>query len=224
MVWEKLGPGVILMLALSQAPARAGGRCDGEVGTACQRECEQQWPRQARAPLDQTWRCARFFDAAYVKVGTLAADVVWKLTTDQLQALAAHVEACGTRCDRSVQVAAWFRAAANTHFDLIDPVTHESIEPLLGRLLAGKAIGTQELVRVSGVTLWRLRNAPFARHGRPFKNDDLQQFFYGERKVALPSKLLPLAPNPGFTDSMLDAADKENLATIASEAKARHAD
>lgn len=84
------------------------------------------------------------------------------------------------------------------------------VDPLVARVLVGKRLAARDLVALSKDDLSKLRNAPYARHGRPFKNPELQSYFYRERK-----------PDPAFKESMLDADDKFNLELVLSELKKR---
>jgi hypothetical protein len=86
------------------------------------------------------------------------------------------------------------------------------VTPLVRRVLEGKRLAAAELAALSDDDLQRLRNAPYARHGRPFKNAALQQYFYG---------ILKLTPNPSFSESQLDRDDKLNLALVLDETRAR---
>jgi hypothetical protein len=102
---------------------------------------------------------------------------------------------------------------------LIDPATGKSFEPILALALAGKPIDPASLEALSVDTLVRLRNAPYARHGRPFKMAALQAFFYDPRPG--PKSLLPLTVNPSFAESMLDAVDRANVQAVIAEQKRR---
>jgi hypothetical protein len=84
------------------------------------------------------------------------------------------------------------------------------VDPLVARVLAGKRLLASELVALGKDDLSKLRNAPYARHGRPFKSAELQSYFYRERK-----------PDPAFKESMLDADDKFNLELVLAELKKR---
>jgi hypothetical protein len=96
-----------------------------------------------------------------------------------------------------------------------------SIEPLLGRVLAGERLAESELglddpTPWSALTLWHLRNAVYARHGHEFKSPDLDTFFYGKRPAKQKvdrTRLLPLK-KPAAPDASLTAADNANLALI----------
>lgn len=104
--------------------------------------------------------------------------------------------------------------------DLRDP-SGKSLEPLLAQMFAGQAIDARELVPLSEDSLLKLRNAPYARHGRPFKMKVLQTFFYDARTGAMQSKLLPRVPNPEFKESMLDETDLQNVRAVVNEQKRR---
>lgn len=131
----------------------------------------------------------------------------------------------GTKCQQAMTAFLILQKAGQSHFVMLDPVTEKSIEPTLAKLLAGKKITAKELDGVSSVTLWKFRNAPYARHGRPFKSPDLATLFYAPRAakddVRGDQTLLPLAENPKFKESMLDKIDKANVATVMAAIKKR---
>lgn len=144
------------------------------------------------------------------------------LTAAQLNRMADHVRRlCPPAteepqgCDRAIE---YFGRAARARFALFDPVEMASFEPLLGKVLQGESVSTADLgssdghPRYTPVTLWRLRNAVFARHGRPFKHPDLQAFFYGDGIV--PSPLLPVAIDEAYSDARLTDVDRANLSVI----------
>lgn len=103
----------------------------------------------------------------------------------------------------------------------MDSFAMESIEPELDKIFAGQLLEKDDLfVPDQGrgkpeclwgwVTLWKLRNAVFARHGRPFVNEDLQSFFYRQSK----GKRADLEPVQGFKNEMLSPTDRKNIAAI----------
>lgn len=156
-------------------------------------------------------------------------EIVTRLLAHELTAMASHVRAVagmsgrdqdqgGAQAppiiDRAIE---FFEGAARSHFSLSDPGTgwNDRIDEFLETIFAGKPLRSQALPLLSPVSLWKLRNAIYARHGRPFKNPDLQRFFYGDR--GLPDETTPLLPrkvNPRFHERMLTAEDKANLALI----------
>jgi len=79
------------------------------------------------------------------------------------------------------------------------------------------------LTAFSDDTLIKLRHAPYARHGRPFKLTSLQAFFYGKRDGDRRTTLLPLVPDPAFKESMLDATDTQNVHAVVTEQNRRNA-
>ncbi|HEY1812983.1 MAG TPA: YARHG domain-containing protein [Kofleriaceae bacterium] len=140
--------------------------------------------------------------AAYV-ANRSETDAGWRLNASQLGQLADEIAARdATRADA-------LRDLATSHTDLTDRSTRASIEPTLDKLLHGVKIDAGELARVTSVTLWRFRNAPYARHGRAFKMDDLTAFFYGGS--------LGLQQNPHYSDAQLDAIDRANVAAVLAE-------
>lgn len=106
---------------------------------------------------------------------------------------------------------------------LIDANTKVSIEPLLGKVLRGERLTAEALKPLAATSLTRLRNAAYARHGRPFKSAELRAFFYGARANKSATSLLPLTESAAFTDSMLDEADRANIKLVLAESRDRPA-
>jgi hypothetical protein len=104
---------------------------------------------------------------------------------------------------------------------LVDSATQKSIEPLLAKIFAGKVLVAADITPLAAESLSRLKNAPFARYGRPFKNADLQSFFYGPRGEQGAGSLLPLEQNPYFVDDTIEPADRANVELLAAEIKRR---
>jgi hypothetical protein len=99
-----------------------------------------------------------------------------------------------------------------------DGDTKKSFAPLLAKVLRGGRLGADELAPLSTATLALLRNAPYARHGRPFKKQELTTFFY----ESAPDPSLPaLQPDTSYTDKRLDAADRANIAAVLAVEKQR---
>ncbi len=86
------------------------------------------------------------------------------------------------------------------------------VTPLVRRALDGQRLTATELTSFSVDDLTKLRNAPYARHGRPFKNAALQQYFY---------TTLGRTAKPSFTERQLDAADRANVALVTAEMRSR---
>jgi hypothetical protein len=93
----------------------------------------------------------------------------------------------------------------------VDGPLLSAVEPLIARVLAGQKLKAAELKPIGKDGLAKLRNAPYARHGRPFKDATLQSYFYSAK----------LKPNPAFRESQLDAVDNANLTLILAEIKSR---
>lgn len=74
-----------------------------------------------------------------------------------------------------------------------------------GERLQGSGAGCQSSGALSKAN-WRiLRNAAYARHGRPFKDQSLNKFFYGDG---------PYAQNADYTDALLTSTDRANIEFI----------
>lgn len=97
---------------------------------------------------------------------------------------------------------------------LIDPASGKSIEAQLAKVLGGGLLSPVDLHGLSPAALGLLRNALYARHGRPFKKPELQAFFYSPRPIDRQTLTLPRQVNPAFTEALLDATDRANLKTL----------
>jgi hypothetical protein len=108
-----------------------------------------------------------------------------------------------------------------TPASLVDSATQKSIEPLLAKVFAGRLLVPADITPLSAESLSRLKNAPFARYGRPFKSADLQLFFYGPRGEQRAGSLLPLEQNRYFVDDTIEPVDRANVELLAAEIKRR---
>jgi hypothetical protein len=185
--------------------------------------CERIWPTQHRPSASDTRHCAGYWLENYGGDSPKDQDVLWDLTSHDLERLAAEIEkACGARCERHdspsplTEAAALLRDTARSHFDLVDRASHRSIVPVLGKLLRGERIEAVEAIHWSSVTLARFIAAPYARHGRPFRAPDLTRFYYGDRgPEAGTTDLLPRRQDPRYTDARLTKEDHHNLTVLA---------
>ncbi len=165
-----------------------------------------------------------------------------KLSSRTLLALANRVRAyCGSGCTgadgRAIEL---FETSASYHYRLreVNPNAPE-LAPLLRALLSGTPLSDSlgigdapdatvdaVLSRLSAMSLFRLRNAPYARHGRPFKSADLQSFFYDAAPPFLKARdshglderkrsgLFPQTVDAAYADTKLTPTDHANIATI----------
>jgi hypothetical protein len=78
--------------------------------------------------------------------------------------------------------------------------------------LLDQRIEPAQLAEMSRRDLRILRNTVFARQGREFKSDQLQGYFEQKRWYH---------PDPRYSDAMLTAIDKDNIATITAEENRR---
>ena len=188
--------------------------------------CTKEWPKLSAKKAERDFeRCADFYAGA-----SLGAPWVWQSGRDELLDLQSRFidcksDCCETKCQNAMPAFFKIQKAGQSHFSMIDPVTEKSIEPTLEKLLTGKRITASDLAGVASVTLWKFRNAPYARHGRPFKTYDLAVLFYSARAEKNDMRgeqtLLPVKQNPAFKESMLDKIDKQNVATVMAEIKQR---
>lgn len=138
-----------------------------------------------------------------------------------------------TRCERAREVAAGELAAK---LGIGDDVNMPDTIGVYQDLFAGTALADDALLPhldddgkplacYSRATLWKFRNAPYARHGKKFKSEDLNRFFFAKRKTAITNdmgervKLLPLAE--GTLEKVeLTPADNKNVALVIKAQKA----
>ncbi len=198
--------------------------------------CERTWAAAAKPSLDETRTCVRhLLSIAYgtnhapdaleldPPTGTAAA---LRFPAARLRAMATHVAAlCPGGCAdldkhrEASRATEWLNGEADARFTLFDAQMMAPIDGLLADVLAGRAVKLEG--EWSPLTLWKLRNAVFARHGKRFESPDLTRFFYGPE--AAPAPGLPLkASAEAWSDKKLTAQDKKNIAALtAAEKKAR---
>ncbi len=147
------------------------------------------------------------------------------MRTDLAQAKA-HIEAaCGgvdspdTLCGRAKEL---FDSMLSRRLSLHEDVDRGSFAPVLAKVLKGEALTAADLAPGEGMhwsmlTLWRLRNAAYARHGYTFKKADLNDFFYGPRTVTGTEKALLPLPKGTQAKVTLTAVDGANVRLIKAE-------
>ncbi|MCB9524081.1 MAG: YARHG domain-containing protein [Myxococcales bacterium] len=125
------------------------------------------------------------------------------LKEDLERALKHHKTVCyapttdpATLCGRSEEL---FTRQIGRKMSLFEDVNVGSFEAVLGKIIAGQKLTKEDLTPspdagFSALTLWKLRNAAYARHGYKFKKQDLNDFFYGPRTgdQKLDNGMLPL--------------------------------
>ncbi|HZI10880.1 MAG TPA: YARHG domain-containing protein [Myxococcus sp.] len=193
-------------------------------------DCTKRWLND-EAPSAQRTRACRdwWLTVPYGKdfsEDSLEYDPNWPLpraqafTLAQLERARRHVAAaCKTQCtNRDERAMEYFSGELSIRLSLAD-VLGVSITGYLRQVLAGERLAQQpggpRLTLYSWHGLRKLRNAVFARHGRPFKDADLHAFFYGPRQEDWVEAGLPkLTPDPRFSESRLTDVDKQNLAAL----------
>jgi len=202
--------------------------------------CEEQWHAADKPAPGDSLRCAAHWLRYGYREGYTEEDLMLdptpggpisvRFTSEQFLRMQAHVRAAAsTQCDDidkepiACRAIGYFSLESDCHLNLIDPWLLEEILPLLGKVLRGEELARRDLApedeggpRWSSVTLWRLRNAVFARHGRSFENPDLERFFYGAYPTKLAGELLPRSKNPGYMDQLLTETDRNNIKLIKS--------
>lgn len=206
---------------------------------AVSEDCHASWTKDPRPPIKHSRKCAEaWLKATYgprftVEDLSLDAPLGTKelvgLNAQQLRTMAGHVKKTCPKCtvsecadhDRACYIASraveLFEGEAHLRVSIYDPVRMQSIGPLLWKVLAGQPLENEELepsdgLRWTPLTLRKLRNAVFARHGRKFANPDLNALFYGPHPKD--RKLPKLAINPDYADTLLTEIDKSNVRRI----------
>lgn len=215
----------ILITAAPPVPSPAG---------AVAALCEQTWAAAAAPKVEDTRTCVRYLlgvaygtnhgpDALELDppTGTAAA---LRFSAERLRAMATHVRAlCPGGCTdldkhrEATRAAEWLNGEAEARFSLFDAVMMAPIEAQLAAVLAGKPLTLEG--EWSALTLWKLRNAVFARHGKRFDNPDLTRFFYGP-EASVPGPALTVSTE-AWSDKRLSAQDKKNVAVIVKAEKKR---
>lgn len=212
--------------------------------------CVERWPVSKRPTVERSKTCARFWlihegyegrfdDFGYDPITGSAPFI--RLTARTLQVLANRVRGyCGTECDETdARAIDLFEINASYHYRFMEqrPEAPE-MTALFRVLLAGQPIDEARrhyepetsfddmLAELSPMSLFRLRNAPYARHGRPFRHEDLQSFFYdaippypaAHAEWTLEERTecggFPLPLDPAFDDAKLTAVDHANIARL----------
>lgn len=189
--------------------------------------CENTWAK-AKAPANaETLRCARHF-LQYGYGGKWTSEslsfdpqythaIEKRYQTADLQRMIGHVKAACTPaadgadlCGRTLEL---FGAWVGRKTTLFEDVNLGSMQPVLEKVLAGKALTRDDLhadhpeMNWSALTLSKLRNAAYARHGYQFKNPDLNAFFYGPRAKREGSLPLPKGTTKTVKLTPIDGAN-----------------
>ncbi len=198
-------------------------------------QCERTWPKAKTADRNQTWAClTHYLTYAYGEKPTaelMTLDPSYghpievKLSVADLERMTNHVEgACDvaaapveSECARGHEL---FQGMKARRFGISEGVELGSFEPLLRKVLGGEEL-TEADLRVNDpgpkwslLTLWKLRNAAYARHGYRFTTPDLNTFFYGPREPVGEPKLLPLGKKGSTRKVTLTPADSANVKLI----------
>lgn len=195
--------------------------------------CETVWPKAEQASMRRTLDCAKqLLGYGYngkVDAEAMSLDPVYghpielkfsELDLHQMQFLLG--QACKkapadkqTLCERAEE---YFGGMLNRKLSTSEGVNLGSFEPALAKVLSGKPLTDKDLFggepdrpSWSALTLWKLRNAAYARHGYPFKSPELNAFFYRERPGKL--GLLPL-PQLNHAAVKLTAVDGANVRLV----------
>ncbi len=194
--------------------------------------CVARWHAVKRPPAPKTKVCARYvlmrayerndLEEAMDHDPPVTAGMLLRFGGAQLARMARHVRRlCGKGgCDLERQrllsrAEELFIRAGSELLGTYDNVggggVGPDIAPLLATIAKGERLSQDSVRGFSVIALWKLRNAPYARHGRRFKNKDLDRFFFDKRKS---KGVLPFRRNPAFKASMLTAADRANIKLV----------
>lgn len=200
-------------------------------------DCEKEWPRAESPARARSLACVRHVLSLAYGTSWTADDLdldppsgtaaALALSADTLTRMARHVRTlCPDGCHdvsahpEPTRAAEWLERELEARFSVTDHSMMRSIEPLLATILAGEALDPKALTDPNGgswsvLSVWKLRNAVFARHGRRFDNPDLHRFFYGPdgaRAAGLPAR----PSNEPWSDARLTPIDKKNVALLKS--------
>jgi hypothetical protein len=207
--------------------------------------CEATWPDQEASTRSDAEMCARYWLKRYVygngrpeAIGFstnvpeywLEADhynglqVETQVTAERFQQMIRHIQAATPEAPLARQIAeraqAYFAGAIVGRFTLrgLSSSPVNSIAPQLAKVLSGKRLQPADLACFTPVTLWKLRNGVYARHGAPLHDPDLEAFFYGRRtallKRPLHTSLLPRRVRADYKDDVLTEIDQYNIGLI----------
>lgn len=229
-----------VMAAAVAAAAGMGGaahaqapEAKGKAAPALAEQCEEAWPKAeaGKAGAKDTWACMTYYltlaygSAPDAEMLTLDPGYGFpqevKLSSAKLERMIGHVKAvCDpeaapveSECKRADEL---LRGIASRRQGLFEHTTMESIEGVLATVLKGEKLTREQLhaddpeMSWSPLTLWKLRNAAYARHGYVFKTPDLNTFFYGPREG---STLLPIKRGEGG-EVELTENDRANVVLI----------
>lgn len=206
--------------------------------------CEVTWPKAKKPSIATTNRCMQYwlFTYNYELPKDLSDEDAFtfdpmpvggsRYTAAGFRAMSRHVtRVFGNNGWVALRAVEFFDASARTYvssFDMAINLESELRLVLTGKVLSEGFLGADEtgIEHARSSSLWLLRNAIYARHGRKFKHPDLNHFFYGkwkrgENTAGGLKDILPLRVNRKFKDSMLTKTDRANVTTIAKEEKAR---
>ncbi len=204
---------------------------------SCRKEnkdlCEKQWPRSAKSSARTTYICSVYwvFNYGYGQAPDkelLEFDVnrsqlkycLKTLTPDEVQRVLGRLPLDNPEDWIRNRANEFFSNCANETTSLtgvgLDDLPYTDLRNFIATIFAGKELQKKDICFLGDVGLWKLRNAVYARHGYKFKNDHLNQLFYGprtdDRKAAAVG--LPAKRNPAFSKDGFSAADRANIALI----------
>ena len=195
--------------------------------------CEKTWPRAAKSAARTTYICSVYwvFNYGYgqppakelLEFDVNRAELKYclkALTPDDLQRILGRIPL--------EEPEDWIRIRANEFFTNcdnettsltgvgLDDLPYTDLRIFIATIFAEKELREKDICFLSDVGLWKLRNAVYARHGYKFKNNHLNQFFYGPRKddPKAATAGLPATIKPGFTKADLTAIDHANINLI----------
>ena len=216
--------------------------------------CEKVWPAKKTTTEAEDRRCSAYWSfhfsngAMWCEFDPRAGEALFmRQSAETLLKLARRAEALckDTEClaiDEEGQevpapescAAETFKLAASEHYALDADIVldYDWVFDIIleGKRLPKRRVGQEDAWKLGATHLRKLRNAVYARHGRPFKDKDLHAFFYEaepkimrnfpfDLKVRKEYKRLPLKVNPDFKESMLTPADKHNIRLIRAQEK-----
>lgn len=205
-----------------------------------QAQCVDAWPKSANPTKELTQGCIDLLlKTAYgpkVDAEALTLDpdyghpIEVELSSAELGAIGKHIAAVCPKSDeedwRCTRAAEYVGGMRERKTSLFENLAVGDFARSLQRVVDGEELDRDDLCPGtetcwSALTLWKLRNAAYARHGYKFDKDDLNRFFYDPRPGGIGrtehedvrQNLLPL-PRGLSKDVKLTPVDSKNVKLI----------
>ena len=234
----------VLVLGVSSPPVVA----DDELPTVrrlatSKKLCERAWPKQEKPRYSINLLCAQYWLFAYNyslkqarEVGVTEAltldpvvtgHEVRRFTRGQLLAMAKHVRRLPKKRrgqDNWIAIRAreYFEGAAESKQSLLAlGACSGTLDCLIRQIFDNQRLLREQLQALDAMHLYHLRHAVYARHGRRFKDSNLDRLFYTDVAREQSGGLLPRTRKRGYSDAQLTDIDRANIELLQSTESAR---